>query len=275
MSWRGLPLPTRTAASRARPSRTRVSASRRASRSVPGQPAWVTWPRARASPVGFPVSCSRMTQRPCEVSHARRRARLASARSASTPSPRHESSLGRGGRSWSRAGLPRDRTGAPPPPERIVCPWNAALSPVPGTSSHSASRTVMVVESTMDPSCTPPSGPGRSTGCARASASARGPGRHAPFQGRVAPPLARGARHPWHLRCEVGTQDVRLLGAAWCPHREDHRPHQHPQVPLTVALDHPTRLAQAVSPPAAAAARTRRGPHPRSCAVSPGLAGHR
>jgi hypothetical protein len=69
---------------------------------------------------------------------------------------------------------------------------------------------------------------------------------HEPFEGRIEPPIERRARHPWDLRLEVGRQDVRLIGAARGPRRDDHRPHPHHQVPLTLSLEHPPLLAQAV-----------------------------
>ena len=62
MEW-ALVSPAGTSASMARPSRTRISASRRASRSVPGKHSWVTCPRARESTVGFQLSFRRITKR--------------------------------------------------------------------------------------------------------------------------------------------------------------------------------------------------------------------
>jgi hypothetical protein len=110
--------PTRPSASRARPSRPRLSSSRRTSRSLPGTNAGVTWPRARESTLGVPWSLRRMTKRPPWAWPARRRARLAAARSASRPQPRQDASRRRWRLSCSRAGLQWSRPGAPPPTER-------------------------------------------------------------------------------------------------------------------------------------------------------------
>ena len=68
---------------------------------------------------------------------------------------------------------------------------------------------------------------------------------HTPFQGRVEPPIERRARDSWHLKLQVGPQDVGLIGAAQCPRRDDHRPDQHPEV-QPLPLDDPTPLAQVV-----------------------------
>src|SRR5882724_5121190 len=70
--------------------------------------------------------------------------------------------------------------------------------------------------------------------------------RHTLLEGRVEPPIERRTRDLWHRKLQVGAQDVCLIGAAWRPRRNDHRPHQHPEVQFALPLDHPALLAQAV-----------------------------
>ena len=60
-----------------RPSRTRISAARRAARSVPRKHSWVTCPRALSSTLGFQVSSRRITKRTSWALQARRRSLLA------------------------------------------------------------------------------------------------------------------------------------------------------------------------------------------------------
>jgi hypothetical protein len=74
-AWR--PRPTGPSASMVRPSRTRMSSARRASKSLPGKHSWVICPRARESTLGFQGSCRRITHRTLWAAPACSRARLA------------------------------------------------------------------------------------------------------------------------------------------------------------------------------------------------------
>jgi hypothetical protein len=72
-----------------------------------------------------------------------------------------------------------------------------------------------------------------------------GQGLHELFERLVEPPIERRARDAWHLGLQVGAQDVCLIGTARRPRRDDHRPHQHPDLQLALPLDHATLLTQA------------------------------
>jgi len=69
---------------------------------------------------------------------------------------------------------------------------------------------------------------------------------HEPFEGLVEPPIESRAGHFGHLKLEIRPQDVCLVGPTRCPGREHHRPHQHPQMQLTLPLDHAELHAQAI-----------------------------
>jgi hypothetical protein len=73
-----------------------------------------------------------------------------------------------------------------------------------------------------------------------------GQGRHELFEWFVEPPIACCACDSGHLTFQIGSQDVCLIGAARGPCGHHHRPHQHPEIQLALALDDSPLLAQAV-----------------------------
>ena len=91
-------------------------------------------------------------------------------------------------------------------------------------------------------------------------------GRHTLLEGHIEPPIERGARDPWHFTLQVGAQDIRLIGAARRPRRNDHRPHQRPKVQLALPLDHPALLAQTINL-LLRQHRLEHGPHVVACHV--------